>query len=152
MVIFKVICSRLWGFSLCIVLLALSVTSCGRAYFPIELKTIARSERNQKQETSRVEVIPLTSENAFLANKEPYKRRVIDGGNLKKPAELVPADSALSENYPKNNNPGPYRLGVGDKVTLAQPLIDRQNGVISAYTRTFTINESGFINSLSLGA
>ena len=64
----------------------LSFSACGRVYFPIELKTISRSDRSEKQEDSNVIIVPMTNKNIKLANSSPFKRYIIEAGNLKEPA------------------------------------------------------------------
>ena len=92
----------------------LSFSACGRVYFPIELKTISRSDRSEKQQDSDVVIVPMTTKNIKLANSAPYKRYIIEAGDLKEPAKLVPTEVALVEKHPTNNDPGPYLIGIGD--------------------------------------
>ena len=92
----------------------LSFSACGRVYFPIELKTISRSDRSEKQQDSNVVIVPMTTKNIKLANSAPYKRYIIEAGDLKEPAKLVPAEVALVEKHPTSNDPGPYLIGIGD--------------------------------------
>ena len=89
----------------------LCFSACGRIYFPIELKTISRSDRSEKQQDSNVVIVPMTAKNIKTANSSPYKRYIIEAGDLKEPAKLVPAEVALVEKHPTNNDPGPYLLG-----------------------------------------
>ena len=96
-------------FWLVILIWLLSISSCGRVYFPIELKTISRSDRSEKQEDINVVVVPMTIKNIKSANKTPYKRFIVEAGDLKEPAKLVSAEFALLEKHPTVNNPGPYQ-------------------------------------------
>ena len=50
-----------------------SVSACGRVYFPIELKTILIGQ-SEKQQDSNVVIVPMTTKNIKLANSGPYKR------------------------------------------------------------------------------
>ena len=49
--------------------------SCGQAYFPVELKTISRSERFKKQQDEIVDLVPMTAENIVRANSTPYLKK-----------------------------------------------------------------------------
>ena len=110
---------------LVMVILGLNFSACGRVYFPIELKTISRSDRSEKQEDSSVVIVPMTAKNIKLANSAPYKRYIIEAGDLKKPAKLVPADLALVKKYPINNDPGPCLIGIGDVLGYEKPRMFR---------------------------
>ena len=129
----------------------ISFSACGRVYFPIELKTISRSDRSEKQQNSKVEVIPMTTKNIKLANSAPYKRYIIEAGDLKEPAKLVPADSALVEKYPANNDPGPYLIGVGDVIGYEELLSLDGTGQNRSQIRRLIVNEDGLINFFQLG-
>ena len=129
---------------------ALFFSSCGRVYFPIELKTISRSDRSEKQHDSNVVIVPMTIKNIKLANSTPYKRYIIEAGDLKEPARLVAAESTLVERLPIVNDPGPYLIGIGDVIGYEEAL-----GVsvtqASRVTRLLEVNEDGLINFFQLG-
>ena len=61
-----------------------------------------------------VVLVPMTSKTVAEANKTVYRKRVIDAGNLNKPAKLISASEALKEKFPTKNDPGTYVLGRGD--------------------------------------
>ncbi len=126
------------------------LSSCGKAYFPIELKTISRNERVKGQEDKIVKLIPLTSKAVISANKSPYKRFIVDAGDLKRPAKIIPADNALKEKLPPKIDPGPYILGSGDVVSLSQPVVGN-NGTISLIARNIPISDDGFMNIYEIG-
>ncbi len=127
-----------------------SVSACGRVYFPIELKTIPRSDRSDKQQDSNVVIVPMTTKTIKLANREPYKRYIIEAGDLKEPAKLVPSKLALVEKYPTINDPGPYLIGIGD-VLAYEELVGGTGGQNARVTRSLTVNEDGLINFFQLG-
>ena len=128
----------------------LSFVSCGRVYFPIELKTISRSDRSEKQQNSNVVIVPMTTKNIKLANNVPYKRYIIEAGDLEEPARFIPAEVALVEKYPTVNDPGPYLIGVGD--TLGYEELLGSSGTQNArVTRSLIVNENGLINFFQLG-
>ena len=128
----------------------LSFSACGRVYFPIELKTISRSDRSERQEDSNVVIVPMTTKNIKLANSAPYKRYIIEAGDLTEPAKLVPAEIALVERLPTVNDPGPYLIGIGDVIGY-----EESAGILgskgSLLTRKFEVNEDGLINFFQLG-
>ena len=124
--------------------------SCGRVYFPIELQTVSRSDRLEKQEKNDIIIIPMTSKAVVKANNEPYKRRIVDAGNLEKPARLVSIAEAMVENYPTDNNPGPYFLGVGDVIRFNQ-ITENSQGGQEVLSRDLVVNEDGVINIYDLG-
>jgi len=133
-----------------ILILFVVISSCGRAYFPIELKTISRSERAESQETARVKIIPMTSRSIVKANSVPYLKRVIDSGSLNGPAKLLSEKMALVEKFPANNDPGPYRVGIGDKISFGQILSNEANED-SLIVRDFFVKEDGVINIINVG-
>ena len=95
----------------CLVLVSIVLTNCGKAYFPIELKTVSRSERLKGQANEIVNLIPMTKKSVRKANKSNYDRLVIEGGDLDNPAKVIPASVAIKESLPKYQVPGPYLLG-----------------------------------------
>ena len=135
---------------LVIMMSLLSFSACGRIYFPIELKTISRPDRSEKQQDSNVVIVPMTTKNIKLANRVPYKRYIIEAGDLKEPAKLVPAELALVEKYPVNTDPGPYLIGVGD-VLGYEELPDGSGTQNAGVTRRLKVNEDGLINFFQLG-
>ena len=108
-----------------LLLTLLMLEGCGRAYFPIELNRVSRSERTANQENTEVIIIPMTMKTVKNANLEPYKRRVVKAGNLQEPARILPLSKALQEFLPSENDPGPYILGVGDVITYTTFFKDR---------------------------
>ena len=129
--------------------LAFIVDGCGRAYFPIELKTVSRAERAQSQETNKINIIAMTPKAINKANLKPYQRRVINAGNLEQPAKVLSAEDAIKENFPEENDPGPYRIGIGDVINFGQ--IFRQNDSSSLVKRDVVVKENGFVNIIEAG-
>ena len=91
----------------------------------------------------------MTTKNIKLANSVPYKRYIIEAGDLKEPRS-VPADLALVERHPIVNDPGPYLIGVGDVLGYEVSIgnIGTQNSIV---TRSLAVNEDGLINFFQLG-
>jgi len=128
----------------------LSFSACGRIYFPIELKTISRADRSNNQQDSNVVIVPMTTKNIKVANSVPYKRYIIEAGDLREPAKLVPTEVALLEKHPTINDPGPYLIGIGD-VLAYEELVGGAGGQNARVTRSLTVNEDGLINFFQLG-
>ena len=127
----------------------ISFSSCGLVYFPIELKTICRSDRSDKQQDSNVVIVPMTTKK-LLANSVPYKCYIIEAGDLKEPAKLVPAELALVERYLTVNDPGPYLISTGDVIGYEEAL-DASGKHASRVTRLLSVNEDGLLNFFQLG-
>ena len=101
----------------------------------MEFKTLSRADRSSKQEDIKIKLIPLSKKSAIEANKVPYKRRVIDAGNHSEAARLVEENAAIKENSP-NNDPGPYKLGVGDiiEISISDPAFPKDKIDLSVVT------------------
>ena len=69
--------------------------SCGRVYFPLELKTISRQERSSAQEEILVELVAMTKDSIIKSNKTAYKRSVVESLDLTKPAQVESIEKAL---------------------------------------------------------
>ena len=132
-----------------LLVVALYLNSCGKAYFPIELKTVDRKERGEAQEVISVKLVPMTKINIGKANLVEYKRRVIDAGDLTKPAKLIPASLVFDEKFPENLDPGPYIIGVGDSFKITQ--FSDQEGRRNLVSRTLFVNEKGTVNLIEFG-
>ena len=64
---------------------AFYLTSCGKAYFPMELSTISRQDRKKAREVVEVDIVPMSRKAVLKANKYPYIRQVVLSGDLKSP-------------------------------------------------------------------
>ena len=93
----------------------------------------------------------MTTKNILLANSVPYKRYIIEAGDLKEPAKLVPAELALVERYLTVNDPGPYLISTGD-VTGYEEALDASGKHASRVTRLLSVNEDGLLNFFQLGS
>jgi polysaccharide export outer membrane protein len=139
---------RLTG--LLLLLLPFGLASCGRVYFPMELKTVSRTDRIKGQEEKDISLIPMTTKNIQKANLAPYVKYVIDAGDLRKPAKSIPADLSLKEKLPQNNNPGPYVIGLGDELTFAE-ILGNGSSVPTFISRKLIVSDDGFINIFQIG-
>ena len=63
---------------------------------------------------------------------------------------MVPAEAALVERHPSNNDPGPYLIGVGDVIGYEE-LVGNSGTQSARVTRNLTVNEDGLINFFQLG-
>ena len=80
----------------------------------------------------------------------PLSVILIEAGDLKEPAKLVPAEFALVERYPIINDPGPYLIGIGDVIGY-QEFTNISNTQNANLLPTLTVNEDGLINFFQLG-
>ena len=64
----------------------------------------------------------MTTKNIKLANSAPYNRDVLDAGDLKELAKLVPAEKSLVARLPIVNDPGFHLIGIGDGIDMNEPL------------------------------
>ena len=131
--------------------LTLELGGCGQAYFPIELKTISRSERLERQASLDVNIIAMNSASILSANNQPYVRRVVEAGNLSKPAKLLLAKNALKSVYPAENDPGPYFVGVGDTIKFTKIMKSNLNPIAQRVERLLYVKENGLINFYEFG-
>ena len=125
---------------------------CGRAYFPMELETGSRSERVKGQEAIAIKLVPLTHKSLKKANRDIYKRKVIDATDLERPARIISESEALKELLPGKVLPGPYKIGLGDQIKFSNVLEDNQNsGGPKFVTRTIAVSDDGYINLFEIG-
>ncbi len=130
-----------------------SILSCGTVYVPQILPEGRGISRSEGQEKISIEVIPLTLKVIKLANEDDYERRIIDAGDLNRAARLISIDQAIGEKLPKNNDPGQYKLGIGDKLNISQILsVQDQTGFTQKIAqRELSIADDGFASVLGIG-
>ena len=119
--------------------------SCGKAYFPIEFKSLSREERIAAQEELSVALVPMTENNIRKANTYPYLRQVVQANDLGGAAIILSEKDAIKETFPSENDPGPYRLGIGDELVFAQ-ILTNNAGASSLVSRRVVVSDDGFIN------
>ena len=100
-------------FTLFVIILSVYLGGCGRAYFPVELKTVNRGERLKGQQDIDVVITSMTDDTIKKANVTPYVRKVIDARDNGRPAIVIPESKAINQKYPSLNDPGAYKLGRG---------------------------------------
>ena len=105
-----------------IILLPIFINNCGTIYNPQVLNQARGISFSEGQEQLIIDVVPLTSKVIKKSNEDDYIRRVIDAGDLSRAARLISIDKAIDEKLPKNNDPGPYILGIGDVLDISQIL------------------------------
>ena len=100
-----------------------------------------------------IDVVPLTSKVIKKSNEDDYIRRVIDAGDLSRAARLISIDKAIDEKLPKNNDPGPYILGIGDVLDISQILnVKDQTGFTQKIAqRKLYIADDGLASVLGIG-
>ena len=137
-----------------VTLIAFYLTSCGKAYFPMELSTISRQDRKKAQEVVEVDIVPMSRKAVLKANKYPYIRQVVLSGDLKKPAQFVDSSYALTETLPSEEDPGPYVVGVGDKLlfyTKGTSINNVIQSVGESPPREIVVGDRGSIYILEIG-
>lgn len=129
------------------------ISSCGTIYVPQTLPDARGISKSEGQEKIDIEIIPLTLNVIKKANNDNYIRRVVDSGDLNRAARLISVDQAINERIPRNNDPGPYKLGVGDKLTLSQIInIKDQTGYSREIAqRIISIADDGFASIIGVG-
>ncbi len=133
-----------------LILACFILSSCGQAYFPLELKIASRTERETAQQVETVELVAITDNSIKTANAIPYKRRVIDAGSLTQPARLIDPSLAIKENLPNYNDPGPYKIGIGDELQIGQVLYPK-DAAQSFKSRQVVVSDDGKISIFSVG-
>tara|TARA_A100001015_G_scaffold316951_1_gene432564 strand:+ start:690 stop:1856 length:1167 start_codon:yes stop_codon:yes gene_type:complete len=123
------------------------LNNCGKAYFPIELKTVSRSERTKEQQPVKMKLITLTDAEILKSNKEKYKRYVVLATDTNKPASIIPLNKAIVERVPQKIEPSPYKLSPGDIVTYKKLLAGSSNVAISE----IPVSDTGFIQIYGIG-
>ena len=135
-------------------LFLVSSFSCGRVYFPIDLKTATRSERISGQQEVKIKLVSITEKSIMKSNKSPYNRMVVDASDLTKPARVLNVKEVIKQNFPKENDPGPYVIGVGDKLLYSDvystPNVNSSSANI--VSRTVAVSSEGFINIYGIGS
>ena len=63
---------------------------------------------------------------------------------------FIPQKS-FKENYPKNNDPGPYKIGVGDKLSLITSVPQVGSAIGKEVRTSFVVPNSGNIKLLNIG-
>ena len=133
--------------------LLLFLNNCGTFYFPQVLLEGRGISRSEGQEEINIKVVPITNIIISKINEDNYVRRVIDSGNLNSAAKLISVDQAINEKLPKSNNPGPYKVGIGDELTISQMINVKDETGFSKQiaTRIISIADDGFASIIGIG-
>ena len=97
--------------------LAVFLTSCSQVLETVELNINA--EDNSLQEEFNVVEKTLTISEAKAQKATPYLREVLKNGRGEN-AQPIPEKLALKSEYPKNNLPIEYKIGIGDTITFSR--------------------------------
>ena len=134
-------------------LLLIFLNNCGTIYVPQILPEGRGISRSEGQESIKIKLIPLTNKVIIKANEYNYIRRVIDSGDLNSAAKLISVDQAINEKLPNNNDPGPYKVGIGDELTISQMINVKDDTGFSKQiaTRKISIADDGFASIIGIG-
>jgi len=126
---------------------------CGTIYVPQILPEGRGVSKSEGQEEILINVLPLTLDVIKKANEDDYVRRVIDAGDLNSAARLISVNQAINEKIPKNNDPGPYKIGVGDILSISQILsVKDESGFTQKIAqRALSIADDGYASVLGIG-
>ena len=127
--------------------LSVLLTNCGTLYFPFKLESVSRSERDAGQLKPKIELLPLTETNAKKANKSKYSSLVRIKGANGSTSKLVPSSKAIIEKYPYYVDPGDYKIGVNDVLSLS--FLDKGN--LNEKSFRLLVSGDGSISFLGLG-
>ena len=129
------------------------IKGCGTFYVPQILPEARGFSKSEGQEKISVKVIPLTLNIVNKANEDDYIRRVIDSGDLSRAARLISIEEAIDQKLPTLEDPGPYRLGVGDSLTISQVInVPVENGINKQISsRQIFIADDGYASILGVG-
>ena len=129
------------------------LSSCGTIYVPQTLPEGRGISRSEGQELIKIKLIPLTAKIIKIANEDNYERRVVDAGDLSRAAKLISVNQAINEKIPLNNDPGPYKIGIGDELTISQMINTKdETGLTKRIaTRKIYINDDGFATIIGIG-
>ncbi len=93
------------------------LTSCSQVLQTVDLNINA--EDNSVQEEFNVVEKTLTIREAKAQKTTPYLRAVLKNGRGEN-AQPIPEKLALRSEFPKNNSPVEYKIGIGDTVTFSR--------------------------------
>jgi len=129
------------------------LSNCGTVYVPQTLPEGRGIARSEGQEKINISVIPLTNKVIIKANEDNYVRRVIDSGDLSSAAKLISVDQAINEKLPSSNDPGPYKVGIGDELTISQMInVKDETGFSKRIAaRQISIADDGFASIIGVG-
>ncbi len=133
--------------------LSLILSNCGTVYVPQTLPEGRGIARSEGQEKINISVIPLTNKAIIKSNEDNYVRRVIDAGDLSSAAKLISVDQAINEKLPISNDPGPYKMGIGDGLTISQMInVKDETGFSKRIAaRQISIADDGFASIIGIG-
>ena len=108
---FKSTC-RIAGIGLC-----LTIASCSKVVEPVQLKGL--NPDATQQEEFEINLQPLTFEVAQMLNTARYDRMVSRPGRAFS-ADVLTENAVSTTTFPPNSKNQPYKLGIGDEVSLIQ--------------------------------
>lgn len=114
-----------------ICLIVTLIAGCSKVLQTVELQIDTLDETIQ-DEFNVIEKV-LTFQEAREQNKSPYDRLVLQSGSGDR-ARTIKEDQVLQSNFPKENTPFDYRIGIGDTLTLSR-LIQNNRSKSKNYNR-----------------
>lgn len=136
----------------CFGIVFFALSSCSRAYFPIELKNFSREERLVGQEDHVLTLRSMTESSVKKANLKPFKRYIIQKKGIET-QKLVPLLNAFSQKMPPQTDFDDYTIGVGDQITIFrannQRMLNENDPVFSL--RNYIVSNDGVISAHDVG-
>lgn len=138
-----------------------ALTGCGAVYHSPQISA-------GNDGASKVRVLPLTAQNALVANQSKYRPKQLPGiffatsgsggGAVRGAGAVPPAPTSLesrptsqARRLPPNVTQGPYEIGIGDVLLLATPqagsTVEQLSGLLAAQSRRqgYTVQDDGAI-------
>ena len=105
---------------ICCIASSLILNGCNKILEPVSLfgGKLGDASKSEQQEFE-INIKSLTFETAVKANNAPYSRRMILTGSGSK-ANVLDEANFLKSNFPNSSSSSPYRLGIGDEISLIQ--------------------------------
>ena len=82
---------------------------------------------------------------------EGLSKKELENKIKQRMAERYTPQKAFRENYPKNNDPGPYKIGVGDSLSLITSVPQVGSAVGKEVRTSFIVPNTGNIKLLNIG-
>ena len=120
------------------------ITGCSQVLQTVDLKI--NSEDSSLQEVFNVKKKTLTIKEAKAQKSAPYLRVVLKNGHgeIAKP---IPEQLALKSEYPRNNLPIEYKIGIGDTISFSKLIENNQ----PSHSKNNTWPEQKVVTKYKLG-
>lgn len=129
-----------------------SVAACGVIYTPQVLPKLPKSKTAATAPEMKIHMVELTTSVAAQANRTPFPRLVVFGGDTSGAARMITVSQALNERLPAKGKPPAYEIGVGDVLTLARLIMPTgQSATPPVYTHALPVTSDGYVSILGVG-